>query len=173
MKVTTEGFLLLNLRGIELFLKVVDQMVAAGVDGGDYEACAKKCLEKVRAYGASLDAWNVAPVSTALPEPLTMQMGALLERRTCNDKRYLALRSNVVYVIRDSDKPLYVGSTRYDARSRIKSHQKAHSPLGQALRTQKIDEWAVEMIAHAEYREAAEKEKRLIAELRPRFNLKY
>lgn len=173
MKVTTEGFLLLNSQGIDLFLRLVDQMVAAGALDGTYEGCAKGLQQRIHEYGKSLDAFNVVPTSTVMPEPLTMAMGVLLERRTCNNRQYCALRSNIVYVIRDGESALYVGSTRYDARSRIKSHQKAHSPLGQALRTRPdIDGWTVEMIPHADYASASLKEKQLIAQMRPRFNVK-
>lgn len=172
MKVTTEGFLLLNSHGIDLFLKVVDQLVANGAADGTFEGCARYLQQEIHDYGARLDAWKVAPVSTALPKPLTMTMGVLLERRTCNNRQYCALRSNIVYIIRDGETVLYVGSTRYDARSRIKSHQKAHSLLGKALRTQAVDEWTVEMIPHADYKSASDKEKRLIVELSPRFNVK-
>jgi predicted GIY-YIG superfamily endonuclease len=173
MKVSTEGFLLLNLQGIDLFLSLVDQMVAAGAVDGTFEGCSKELQRRIRDYGKRLDDWKIAPVSTALPEPLTMTMGVLLERRTCNNREYLTLKSNIVYVVRDGEQAIYVGSTRYDARTRMKSHQKAHSRLGNALRTNPdAMNWSVEMIAHAAISEAIEKEKRLIAQLRPRFNLK-
>jgi predicted GIY-YIG superfamily endonuclease len=173
MKISAQSFLLLNAPGIDMFLSLVDQMVAGGAADGTYEGCAKLLQQRVHEYGKQLNDWNVAPVSTALPEPLTLAMGVLLDRRTCRDRRYRALKSNIVYVIRQGEQVLYVGSTRHDARHRIKSHQKAHSPLGEALRNHaSVSEWSVEMIPHADYPTAFEKEKQLIGQLRPRFNLK-
>jgi len=173
MKVSVPDFLMLNSDGINLFIKMVDQMYEAKAADGTYQGCVKDLQARIRTYIEQKDAWAVAPTVAPLPSPLTFTMGKLLERRTCNNREYRALRSNIVYVIRDEDKVLYVGVTRYDARSRIKSHQKAHSQLGEALRNRSnVDSWTVEMIPHADSRTAIEKEKQLIGQLRPRFNLR-
>lgn len=167
MKVSKQEFLLLNLPGIELFIEHVDELVAFN-KGSTFEQCARFLHQRIKDYAVASQRFNAMPVAAPLPAPLTLKMGDLLRSRFKH--RLSAHQRNIVYIIREGESVLYVGSTRYGARSRIKSHQKAHSPLGEALRTNpKFKEWDVEMIAHSDYRSAADKEKHLIRELNPAF----
>ncbi|MBA3766774.1 MAG: GIY-YIG nuclease family protein [Acidobacteria bacterium] len=168
MNISKADFLVLNLQGIDLFLETVDAMVLA--TGNPYDECIKHVLKQIREYSALQDAFHQRPAETALAAPLTLTLGQLLERRTCKMKAYLGVGRNVVYIVRDDGRVLYVGSTRRDARRRMKSHQKTHSPLGQALRNDpNAVYWSVEMVPYSDYREAAQKERALIAELTPAF----
>lgn len=168
MKLTTPDFLVLNLQGIDLFIQAVDLMAKA--TGSPYEECVRETQKQIREYAARRDAFNSRPTVSAVANPLTMTLRELLNRNTCDSPAFRGVSLNVVYIIRNGESVLYVGSTRYDARSRVKSHQKAHSPLGKGLREDpNAPNWSVEMIPHADYREAAQMEKRLINQLSPAF----
>lgn len=169
MKISKPDLLLLHMGGINIFVQVVDDMVQAN-PGATFEQCARHLQAEIRQYAERRDALLDLPVSSALPDPLTLTLGELLKRDTCDWPLYIGVSRNVVYVVRDGDHVLYVGSTRYDARSRMKSHEKAHSPLGEALRSRNgKNDWTVEMIPHSDYDSAAIKEKELIRQFAPAF----
>lgn len=169
MSISKPDLLVFHLRGINLFVDIVDEMVQAN-EGSTFEQCARYLQTQIREYRDKRCALEDRPVETPVPEPLTMTLEELLKRDTCDWPAFIKVSRNVVYIIRDDDRILYIGSTRYNARSRIKSHEKAHSPLGKALRTDaNRNNWSVEMIPHADYDEAFAKERDLIRELRPAF----
>ena|ERR1051325_7858320 len=169
MKVSKPDFLVLNLSGIDVFVELVDEMVK-GNPGSSFEVCARYLQNEIHEYSKRTHAFKSRPTVSALSASMTMKLGRLLHRRTPNLREFSGVRLNVVYIIRDGQRVLYVGSTRYDARKRLKSHQTSHSPLGTALREDpNADNWTVEMIPHADYKSAALKEKQLIAQLAPAF----
>jgi predicted GIY-YIG superfamily endonuclease len=170
MGISQADFLVLNLQGIDLFLEKVDQACQSGFCGGDFHAAALEVSKQIHDYSRQRGALASAPKVGVHPAPFTMRLGDLLRRETCNLPEFAGVGLNVVYIVRAGDDVLYVGSTRYNARSRMKSHQKQHSPLGQALREDpNAMNWGVEMIPHSDYREAARKERELITQLQPRF----
>ena len=169
MNISKPDFLLLNLPGIDLFLELVDGMVQAN-KGASFEECARYLRTEIHEYSKRRDAFRARPVASALAAPLTLSIAELLDRKTCSRPDFRGVRANVVYIVRDGEQVRYVGSTRYNARRRMKSHQKSHSPLGQALRENPAaTDWTVEMIPHADYQTAAAKEKELITHLNPTF----
>lgn len=169
MQISRPDFLVLSLSGINLFVETVDEMVQAN-EGFTFEQCARHLQTQIREYRDKRCALEECPVETPVPEPLTMTLADLLKRATCDWPAFIKVSRNVVYIIKDDDRILYVGSTRYNARSRIKSHERAQSPLGKALRTDvNRNNWSVEMIPHADYDSAFLKERDLIRELRPAF----
>lgn len=152
-----------------MFVDLVDEMVKTN-EGATFEQCARHLLTQIHQYKEKRMDLDVRPTETVLPSPMTLTLGELLERDTCDWPAFINVSRNVVYVVKDGDRVLYVGSTRYNARSRMKSHEKAHSPLGEALRTNpNKNNWTVEMTPHADYDEAALREKELIRELAPAY----
>lgn len=169
MKISKADFLVLNLSGIELFIQTVSELMLMRPEL-TYEEAVKETHRQVREYVVNRDVFAQRPAVAVLAAPLTLPLGQLLSRDTCNSREYRGVSLNVVYIVRDGEAVRYVGSTRYDARTRMKSHQKAHSPLGKALRANPdTRNWSVEMIPHADYREAAAREKELINQLNPTF----
>lgn len=169
MSISKPDFLVLNLSGINMFVELVDEMVKANA-GSTFEQCARYLQNQIREYSKTRDGFHYRPTQAVLPKSLTLSLSELMSRSTCGDRRYAAISRNVVYVVRDGDRVLYVGSTRYGARGRMKSHEKSHSPLGEALRADSgKGSWTVEMIPHADYEAAALKEKQLITKLAPAF----
>lgn len=172
MKISPIDFMLFQYQGINLFIQSVDAVVAQ--TGEPYQDAVKRLQKELKEYGARRDAFNARPVEAPIPQPMTMTLGRLLERRTCNSQAYKQLGRNIVYVIRDGEHVLYVGSTRNDVRTRMKSHEKTLSPLGNALRTDPDRfNWSVEMIPHTDYDAAVSREKELIRQLRPPFCRKF
>lgn len=169
MKISKPDFLVVNLSGIELFIETVGELLLLSPELS-YEEAVKETHRQIRAYASKRDVFRSQPTASALAAPLTLSLGQLLHRDTCSMKEFRGVGLNVVYIVRDGERVLYVGSTRYDARTRLKAHQKSHSPLGKNLRENpNAKNWSVEMIPHADYREAAQKEKDLIAQLTPAF----
>lgn len=169
MKISKPDFLVLNLQGIDMFVDLVDGMVGAN-PGATFEPCARELQRRIREYSGQRDTFKSLPTMAALARPLTLSVGELLDPKTCRLPAFRGVSLNVVYIVRNGDAVMYVGSTRYNARTRMKSHAKSHSPLGEALRKNpQAQFWLVEMIPHADYREAAAKEKQLIASLSPLF----
>lgn len=168
MKVSNADFMAFQKPGIDMFIQYVDAVVEQ--TGEPYKDAVKRLQKELWDYIVQRDAFQERPLEAPLPAPLTMTLGDLLKRNTCGWPAFIQVSRNVVYIIKDDDRVLYVGSTRYDARKRIKSHEKAHSPLGEALRTDaNRNRWSVEMIPHPDYDSAAIKEKELITELTPAF----
>lgn len=166
MKMTTLDFLAFSLPGIDLFIQAVDRSVQS--TGETFEKCAKDGQKQIHDYLAARDAFREQPTHAPIPSPTTLTLRELMESRFCRSP--LAAARNVVYIVRDGESVLYVGSSRYNARKRMKAHEKARSPLGKALRTDpNAKTWNVEMIFHADYKLAARKERELIAQLMPSF----
>jgi predicted GIY-YIG superfamily endonuclease len=168
MKIPRIDFMLLQYQGIRLFMETVEEMVRAGQ--GDHATCMKLLWKQLMDYSAAKSAFSEMPVAAPVPVPLTVTLSELLDHRIFRNGAFEGVRRNVVYIIKNGDEVLYVGSTRHNARSRIKSHQKARSPLGTGLRQDPTaNTWSIEMIPHADYKAAAQKEKELIRQLRPSF----
>lgn len=178
MKISESGFLVLNLPGIDLFVSIVEKMAEeGGFADGTPLGCMKELQADIHRYRDFLDNTTGRKAVTCEPgSPLTLPLRELMDRRICRGNKLKGVARNVVYIVRHDDAVLYVGSSRYDARTRLKAHEHAHSPLGDALRQEirlaKFNQdasWTVEMIPHATYEEAFQKEKKLTIELAPRF----
>jgi hypothetical protein len=168
MKISNLDFLALNSDGIDLFIQHVDAAVSQTHE--PYEQAVRRLQKDLQAYIRDREAFRRLPPQTVIPAPLTMSLSELMGRKVCANPLYLAASRNVVYILRDGERVLYVGSSHYGARKRMKSHEKAHSPLGEALRTDpNRHNWSVEIITHADYGSAASKEKQLIAQFAPAF----
>ena len=77
-----------------------------------------------------------------------------------------------VYIVRRAETILYVGSTRYGPRERLRWHwHERKSQLGQLMRrSDDWREWIVEWVPLKPYSDAAQYERELIVALRPELN---
>lgn len=82
-----------------------------------------------------------------------------------------ALGIRVIYIVRYDDEIIYIGSTNYDARSRIQLH--LHDPkskLGAFLNNCNLDMVTIETIRFDNSIDMREEELRLINQIKPKFN---
>lgn len=110
----------------------------------------------------------------ALGETVTSSIGELINTKHGVRRKVRSYPLSCVYIVRDKDKkPLYVGMTAYQAHYRIVNHIQIQSPLGKAIREQSPEsyEWEVEIIKTANRKHGQQREKQLIEELRPLYNV--
>lgn len=108
---------------------------------------------------------------------LTVSVGQLIDNnrsRPAQIRRRELLngfKSYVVYIVRDDQKIIYIGSTNYNAEIRIRQHITGKSDLGIRIRQHYPESmgWTVEMIK-CDKHELRQKEKFLIHELNPEIN---
>jgi predicted GIY-YIG superfamily endonuclease len=116
-----------------------------------------------------LDGW-IAYGAITLGELLTNNRSYPVQYKL--EKRLANLRRHIVYIVRNANQVLYVGTTVYSARARLRWHKNGRSRLGRAIKNAKqaADAWIVEMFSYPDKPSRLKAERFAIERLEPIFN---